>query len=169
MRWSTLASIVNLGDLSDPEGGESTAEVAEGAAEVERFLVGLAAGQRIAVPLQSAREILTVRAVTRLPGAPSWIAGLVNVRGAVLTVVDLSRRLGATPAAGPVLLVEVGERRFGLRLDGVVGVARASAGLMPVDEARSAGGAVSGLVTIDDAATVVLDLAALQRAAIAEA
>src|SRR5690606_26379591 len=100
---------------------------------------------------------------------PSWIAGLVNLRGTVLTVLDVSIRLGGTASAGPVLVVEVGERRFGLRVSKVDGVVRSDAAEEAVDEARSAGGAVRGLVTADATPTLVLDLEALQRAAIADA
>lgn len=55
----------------------------------------------MAVPLRCARETVPVRAVTSMPGVPSWIAGLVNVRGAVLTVVDVGARLGGAASDGP--------------------------------------------------------------------
>lgn len=165
MRWSTLASIVNPSDLSAAQAAEDE-ELR--AADASRYLLALAAGQRVAIPLRFAREILGVRAVTRLPGAPSFIAGLVNVRGSVLTVLDVALRLGGEASAGPVVVVEHEERRLGLRVSAVVAVSRASA-TEGVDEARSAGGAVSGLVTLDDGAALVLDIEALQRAAIADA
>lgn len=166
MRWSTLASIVNLRDLTagDSDGGGG----ADGG-DALRFLVADAAGQWVAVPLRWAREIVPVRAVTRMPGAPSWIAGLVNVRGAVLTVVDVGARLGGGASDGPVLVVEVSERPFGLRFGRVHGVQRADGGPEAVDEARSAQGAVRGLVRIGGGAALVLDVEALQRAAIADA
>jgi purine-binding chemotaxis protein CheW len=157
---------VNIGDLTTI--GPIAAEE-DGLRDADRYLVAEAAGQSVAVPLLQAREILTVKAVTRLPGAPSFIAGLVNVRGTVLTVVDVARRLGAAASVGPVVVVEVAERRFGLRVDRVDGVVRAEAGLEAVDEARSAGGAVRGLVATPARPALVLDLEALQRAAIADA
>lgn len=141
----------------------------DGAGDEARYLVARVSGQRVAIPLLSTREVLTVRGVTRLPGAPSFIAGLVNVRGTVLTVMDLAVRLGGAPASGPVVIVELAERRFGLRVDGVDGVARAAAEEEGVEEARSAQGAVRGLVTLPDGAALVMDVAALQRAALADA
>jgi purine-binding chemotaxis protein CheW len=157
---------VNLGDLRADEADQAGA--AEGR-DAERFLVAEAGGQPVALPLLQAREIVTVRAVTRLPGAPSFIAGLVNVRGTVLTVVDVGQRLGGAASAGPVVVVAVAERTFGLRVERVQGVRRAEAGVEAVDEARSAGGAVRGLVMAGGDAALVLDLEALQRAAIADA
>lgn len=164
--WSTLASIVNLRDLTSADVGADGDETAR---DADRYLVAEAAGQRVAVPLLQAREILTVKAVTRLPGAPSWIAGLVNVRGTVLTVVDVGRRLAGAASEGPVVMVEVAERKFGLRVARVDGVMRADAGVESVDEARSAAGAVRGLVSTGAMPALVLDVEALQRAAIADA
>ncbi len=166
MSWTTLASIVNSGDLPSFDG---LLDAVDEAADADRYLVARAAGQRVALPLLQAREILTVKNVTRLPGAPSWIAGLVNVRGSVLTVLEVSVRLGGAASEGPVLVVELEGRRFGLRVASVDGVERAAAAVEAVDEARSAGGAVRGLVTTGNAPTLVLDLEALQRAAIAAA
>lgn len=157
---------MNPSDLSLAAIGEAAEDAG---ADATRYLLAEAAGQRVAVPLVQAREIIGARTVTRLPGAPSWIAGLVNLRGTVLTVLDVSIRLGGTASAGPVLVVEVGERRFGLRVSKVDGVVRSDAAEEAVDEARSAGGAVRGLVTADATPTLVLDLEALQRAAIADA
>ena len=59
-----------------------------------RYLVVEVGGQRIAWDLTCIREIVTARAVTRLPGTPEWVLGLLNLRGTVLTVVDLATRLG---------------------------------------------------------------------------
>jgi purine-binding chemotaxis protein CheW len=135
---------------------------------VHRYLVAKAAGQRVAIALLSCREILTVRSVTRLPGAPSWIAGLVNVRGAVLTVLDLSVRLGAAPAVGPVVIVDVDGRRLGIRVDVVDGVERSAGVEESVDAARSAAGALKGLAVLPQGAALVVDVVALQHAAIAD-
>lgn len=157
---------MNLGDLRADESDQG-GDGSQG--DADRFLVAEAGGQPVAVPLLQAREIVTVRAVTRLPGAPSFIAGLVNVRGTVLTVVDVGLRLGGAASAGPVVVVEVAECTFGLRVGRVHGVRRAEAGLEAVDEARSAAGAVRGLVMAGGDAALVLDLEALQRAAIADA
>ncbi len=134
-----------------------------------RYLVARSAGQRIAISLDETREIIAVKALTRLPGAPVWVAGLLNVRGSVITVVDLDARLGGAPAGGPVVIVEQGGRTFGLRVHGVEAVHLASEAPLAVDAARSADGVVSGMVPVGDSAALVLDVGALQRSALAEA
>ena len=52
------------------------------------------AGQTLAVPVVSVREIIDRRDMTRLPGAPADVLGVVNVRGASVPIVDIDRRLG---------------------------------------------------------------------------
>ena len=134
-----------------------------------RYLVARAAGQRIAISLEETREIIAVKSLTRLPGAPAWVAGLLNVRGSVITVIDVDARLGGASAEGPVVIVEAGGRTFGLRVSGVEAVHLASDAPMGIEAARSADGVVSGMVPVGDAAALVLDVGALQRSALAEA
>jgi purine-binding chemotaxis protein CheW len=133
-----------------------------------RYLVARAAGQRVAIPLEEAREIVHARQVTRLPGAVPWVAGLFNLRGTVLTVLDVAVRLGGSASTGPVIVVEVEERSVGLRVDGVDAVVMADGEEQQVAAARSADGGVRGTVMTHDGEALVLDVAALQRTALAE-
>lgn len=140
----------------------------EGGPTGPRYLVARAAGQRVAIPLEEAREIVHARQVTRLPGAVPWVAGLFNLRGTVLTVLDVAVRLGGSVSAGPVIVVEVEERSVGLRVDGVDAVVMADGEEQQVAAARSADGGVRGTVMMHDGEALVLDVAALQRTALAE-
>ena len=72
--------------------------------------------QEWALPATAAQEVVRWRPATRVPGAPSWVVGLVNLRGAVVPVADLTFRLSGRPvnrAAGWIVLVEDGARRGG--------------------------------------------------------
>ena len=111
------------------------------------------------------QEIIPLRPATRLPGAPPYVRGLINIRGTIVTVLDLAVRLGAADEAAPngsILLVQYHDRVVGLSVDEVVDVrpleverddAAASSG--------TGGGIVRGVASVDDAAVVVLDLDAL--------
>jgi purine-binding chemotaxis protein CheW len=129
--------------------------------------VARAAGLRVAVPLEEAREIVHARQLTRLPGALPWVAGLFNLRGTVLTVLDVAVRLGGATSSGPVIVVAVDERSVGLRVDGVDAVVTAEGEEQTVAAARSAEGGVRGAVVLPDGEALVLDIAALQRTALA--
>jgi purine-binding chemotaxis protein CheW len=48
----------------------------------------------LAVPIEAVREILEVGRLTALPRTPSFVRGVMNLRGAVVPVVDLAARIG---------------------------------------------------------------------------
>jgi purine-binding chemotaxis protein CheW len=110
--------------------------------------------------------------MTRLPGAPRFVRGLINMRGTIVTVLDLGQRLDPARepiTSGAIVLVRYGERLVGLVVDEVADVRQ-----VVVDES-SGGGIVRGLAVDagadgeggdadgrgDAAAIVVLDLGAL--------
>ena len=72
------------------------------------------------------REIVRWLDVTPLPKAPRLIEGVVDLRGRIVPVVDLSRALGAAPVAcseaARIALLEADELVFGLRVDAAVDV-----------------------------------------------
>ncbi|HEX5408266.1 MAG TPA: chemotaxis protein CheW [Gemmatimonadaceae bacterium] len=79
------------------------------------------------VALDAVREIMPYRQPTRLPGAPACIAGLLNVHGSVVTVVDLGLRLHdavAAHPAGSLMLVEHGTSLVGVAVDEVLDICR---------------------------------------------
>jgi purine-binding chemotaxis protein CheW len=68
-------------------------------------------GERIGLPVARIKEILEPSATTRVPGAPKAFSGVVNVRGAIVPVVDLGVALGLRDRAAngvrPVVLLEI--------------------------------------------------------------
>jgi purine-binding chemotaxis protein CheW len=50
-------------------------------------------GQHIGIPVTTVQEVLPAQTLTRVPLAPPEVAGLLNLRGDVVTVVDVRRRL----------------------------------------------------------------------------
>ncbi len=84
-----------------------------------------------AAPAATVREVIAAVRPTRIPGTATAIAGLVNLRGSLLTVVDLRRAVGlAAPAELPesILVVEQGERVVGLLVDEVLDLLEIAAG-----------------------------------------
>jgi purine-binding chemotaxis protein CheW len=123
----------------------------------------LVAGRTYGCPLDAVREVLVAGPTARLPGAPPHVLGLLNVRGRLVTVLDLARRLHPeSPAAqgGHVLLVEVGGATAGCRVDEVL---RAAAGTLPTGAPTDAGnagvgGIVLGIGEVEGEPITVLDL-----------
>jgi purine-binding chemotaxis protein CheW len=61
---------------------------------VRQYLTFRAAGEEYAIGILQVREIIEFTASTRVPGTPEWIHGVINLRGRVVPVVDLSVRFG---------------------------------------------------------------------------
>ena len=107
-----------------------------------------------------------MRAATRMPGAADWISGLVNLRGALITVVDLSARFGTPGAgeAGHVLVTEAFGKTFGILVDAVKDVLSLDAGrLEAVEGEHSVGGVVSHVAYAGDDQLLVCDVGALAQ------
>src|SRR5690349_10774035 len=79
--------------------------------------------QEFCVDIMAVREIRGWTPATPLPQAPSFVRGVINLRGMVLPIVDLSDRLGlgvTEPSARSVIIVsQVGPQIVGLLVDGV--------------------------------------------------
>jgi purine-binding chemotaxis protein CheW len=95
---------------------------------MERVLLFRIGTRSYACTLESVREVIPFRPVTRLPGAPPHVLGIINLRGALVTVIDLSIRLGQVPAAAAVRSIVIAEelggvanggRTVGLVVDGL--------------------------------------------------
>lgn len=113
-----------------------------------------AAGMSCVCDLSVVHEVVRGRSLARLPGAPSWVRGIMNLRGTLVTVVDLSERLGGAGVASPriVMVVEAEGKRFGIGVESVDGVVEVpETALELLDAPRSAGGVVGALAHLADA------------------
>ncbi|HEX9082791.1 MAG TPA: chemotaxis protein CheW [Holophagaceae bacterium] len=81
------------------------------------------AGESYGIPILKVREIQAEAVITRIPRSPSYMPGVINLRGAIVPILDLRRRfsLGDPPEGGrPVIvIVEVQGRTLGMRVDAV--------------------------------------------------
>jgi chemotaxis signal transduction protein len=119
-------------------------------------------------PIGAVREIVPQRRATRLPGTPPAVQGLINLRGTIVTVIDLPLWLGAQqPAAsdGSIVLVDHGARVAGVAVDEVLDVQMVA----PDDVAGTVGardGAVRGMGRLGDTVVILLDITSLVRQAL---
>jgi purine-binding chemotaxis protein CheW len=89
------------------------------------FVVG---GEEYVVDIMRIKEIIPPLKITPVPRAPAFVEGVINLRGVIIPVVDLRRRLGLPlgPATkkSKYLICTVGGRRVGLVVDAVTEVLR---------------------------------------------
>ena len=88
--------------------------------ELIAFRIG---DQEFCVNIMSVREIRGWTPATPMPHAPSYVLGVINLRGVVLPIVDMSLRLGMKPVEPTVrhviIVAQVGSRVVGLLVDAV--------------------------------------------------
>lgn len=103
--------------------------------------------QQLLVNMQQVSEVVEVSSVTLIPGVQPWVAGISNVRGVVLPLIDLGLYLeGKASQTGNrchVIAIEQGEVRFGLIVDQVIGMRQVDS--EKTVETGSANGATSYL------------------------
>jgi purine-binding chemotaxis protein CheW len=148
---------------------EDVLERPDAAAENERVFVMLTvAGQTCGVPVAGVRDVLGEQTITRIPLAPAEIAGSLNLRGRIVTAVDLRRRLNLPPPPEGQkrmsVVAEHGGELYALLVDQVSEVMS-----LPAEEFESnpptlepAWAAFStGIYRLDDRLLVVLDVSRL--------
>lgn len=126
-------------------------------------------GQVFGLDIMAIREIRAWSPTTRLPRVPSYVAGVVNLRGTVLPVIDLAARLGWRPTeASPrhaIIVTQQGAQISGWIVDSVSDIVTLdSADLQPPPPTATGDTVVpflEGLAAIEDRMVMVLNLAAL--------
>ncbi len=96
--------------------------------EEELIFLGFEAGtQSYALGVFAVREILRIPKIYSLPRVPSFVKGVIDLRGAILPVIDFKERLelgSVDPAKGRVVVVVINNTSVGLLVDAVEEVFR---------------------------------------------
>jgi len=82
---------------SEPAGRTAHAMPALANEAAETYLTLTVADQLCGVPVLAVRDVLGYHAITRIPLAPPEVAGSLNLRGRIVTAIDLRCRLGLPP------------------------------------------------------------------------
>lgn len=129
------------------------------------LLTFVIAGEQYALDIEKIVEIVTPRPVTRIPNADPSIVGIISLRGTIVTLVDVRRKLkhrsGETAAADPriVVLEQEGET-VGFQVDRVLRVIkldRAAVEPHPVVHISEQDEAIRGVFRQGSALTILLD------------
>jgi len=90
---------------------------------LQQVLCFALAGEAYALPILKVREIQAQATITRIPKAPSYMPGVINLRGAIVPILELRDRfsLGVPPedTRPVIIIVEVQGRTLGIRVDSV--------------------------------------------------
>jgi purine-binding chemotaxis protein CheW len=135
----------------------------------ELHIVGFQVGRETyGVPITSLHEIVRVPEITAVPDAPDYMEGVINLRGKIVSVIDLRKRLGekkiSTHRRNRILVIEHKGRLSGLIVDAaseVLKIPAADVETSPTsfDEGRS--NCVTGLGKYKGRLIVLLDMSRL--------
>ncbi|HZQ91748.1 MAG TPA: chemotaxis protein CheW [Terriglobales bacterium] len=138
-------------------------------------MVGFQVGREtFAVPIAQVHEILRVPDIAPVPEAPAHVEGVMNLRGKIISVVDLRKRFGERNLErgrrSRVMVVEVDQRKVGLIVDSASEVFRlAPSQVEPpphaVSEGEGGAGYVIGVGKLNGRIVLLVDLARVLRRA----
>ena len=135
----------------------------------ELHIVGFQIGRETyGVPITSLHEIVRVPEITAVPDAPEYLEGVINLRGKIVSVMDLRKRFGEKGASlkkrNRILVVEHSGRLAGLIVDSATEVLKIPIqDVEPPPAAFQEGGlnCVTGLGKVDGRLVVLLDMSKL--------
>lgn len=140
------------------------------------FVTVRLADQLLGIPVLRVHDVFNLGPLTRVPQAPSMVAGVMNLRGRIVTVIDLRERLGLptrdAKAKAMCLVVEQGGQPYALVVDAVGDVVPVSVDRHEPNPTTlsTAWRLVSdGVYRLDDGLMMVLDIAALLDVELARA
>lgn len=145
---------------------EAAAQTAVTGQELLELLTFDIAGEQYAVDIEKIVEIVPLRTATRVPNAHPSVVGIVSLRGTVVTLVDVRRKLrhATAPEKGPdarIVVVEYAGETLGFPVDRVLRVVKVDPTTIephPVVHASEYDDAVRGVFRIANALTILLDL-----------
>lgn len=137
--------------------------------KAELHIVGFQVGRETyGVPIQSLHEIVRVPEITAVPDAPDYLEGVINLRGKIVSVMDLRKRFGEKQVAltkqNRILVVEHSGRLAGLIVDSASEVLKIPAeAVEPAPAVFQDGGlnCVTGLGKVKGRLVVLLDMSKL--------
>ena len=151
--------------MSASTADQTTATLAPSSNQEQQLVVFHVGPELYGVDIGRVHEIIRLQTVTRVPRAPSYVEGVINLRGKVIPVVDLRRRFGLPTAehtrASRIVVVDVGEQVVGMIVDAVNQVVRLDTATVEAPGAVVTGADnayVQGIAKLTDRLVLLLDL-----------
>lgn len=91
--------------------------------EEEQFIVFKIANEEFGVDVKQAKEIIPHRELTHIPNAPSFVRGVINLRGDIIPIINLSKKLSLNESLDnqeeKIIIVELDNSLIGMQVDDV--------------------------------------------------
>jgi purine-binding chemotaxis protein CheW len=136
----------------------------------QQFVTAVVGGQLCGIPVLKVQDVIRTQRITRIPLAPAEIAGSLNLRGRIVTAIDMRVRLGLPRATGAKrdmsIVVEHHGELYSLMVDSVGEVLNLSPSAFertPATIDTLWRGVSEGVYRLDKGLLVVLDVEALLK------
>lgn len=147
-------------DILD-ENGEPYSDSAALKEDAQKFLTFISDGLHFAVNAAFVSEIITSHHITKLPMVPSYVKGIINLRGQIIPILDIRERMNKPPMENTdsacIIVLDIHSVSVGIYVDTVsqvVDIDESKISPMPSNNSQEL---VSGMMTLTDN-TVVLFL-----------
>ncbi len=115
------------------------------------------------VPVDQVREVRDMQSVTPVPGAPAYVEGVTNLRGQIITVVNLRKRLGLANkdcSGDKIMIIDLDKSAVGVVVDSVTEVStiRDSDVEKNMDVTSALGDFILGVGKQNNNLSVILDI-----------
>jgi purine-binding chemotaxis protein CheW len=135
-----------------------------GTTDMKQFISFSIGEEQYGLDILRVREIIRLREITWLPRAPSFLKGVINLRGDVIPVIDLRDKFGLEQRpydeTTRVIVVEVGGKLVGMVVDSVSQVVRIPAEQIeptPTVAGLSSADCIDGVAKVKDELVMLLD------------
>ncbi len=132
--------------------------------EIE-FVTAWIAGQLFGIPITRVHDVFEAERITRVPLAPAEISGVLNLRGRVVTALDMRKRLGLPPrdVASKQMAIGIDQdgEAYGLLVDSMGEVLKLTAGSLdsvPINMQQDWTAISTGVYRLEDRLMIVLDV-----------
>jgi purine-binding chemotaxis protein CheW len=137
--------------------------------EQQQYLTFMLSGGMYAVSILRIKEVIQYGQLTEVPRMPAFIRGVINLRGAVLPVIDLSARFGKAPTTVGrrhcIIIIEIsageGTQYVGIMVDAVNAVLEIPANEIeptPTFGTHIHASFIAGMAKVNDKFVIVLDI-----------
>jgi purine-binding chemotaxis protein CheW len=131
----------------------------------EQYLTFRLDGQEYGIAILKVQEIKGWDKITPIPNSPSYVKGVLNLRGVIVPVIDLRLRFGLAEAERDIftviIVVNIGGRLAGIVVDAVsdvINVGEAQRCAAPEYEGQKNREFIKGLAQMDDKLLILLDI-----------
>jgi purine-binding chemotaxis protein CheW len=157
---STAGAMHSLSFFAAPAREEKKAVEA-----TEHLATFMLAGEEYGVDVRLVQEIIRVSEITQVPRAPEFIKGVINLRGRIIPVIDLKRKLSLGTVelarASRIVVVKLKERLIGLLVDGASQVLKVPVSVIdaaPDEVVEIDASAVRGVAKLEQRLIILIDL-----------